>query len=86
MGESGGCSGRQDGGPDRHRHHRGICGAVRRGLAYYKTLADVPEWYRGTVQKAVDKGALNGTGDGELNVSEDLCRTLTVLNRMGNLE
>ena len=86
MAEGGGGAGCQDGGADRHRHHRGICGAVRRGLAYYKTLADGPEWSRGTVQKAVDKGALNGTGDGELNVSEDLCRTLTVLDRMGNLE
>ncbi len=37
------------------------------------------------VQKAVDKGALNGTGGGELNASEDLCRTLTVLDRLGVL-
>ena len=33
----------------------------------------------------MDKGALNGTGNGELNVSEDLCRTLTVLDRIGQL-
>lgn len=55
-------------------------------MVYYKTLADVPEWYLGAVGKAVDKGALNGTGDGELNVSEDLCRTLTVLDRLGKLD
>ena len=55
-------------------------------MVYYKTLADVPAWYRGAVGKAVDKGALNGTGNGELNVSEDLCRTLTVLDRLGMLE
>ena len=54
-------------------------------MRYYKTLADVPEWYRPAVQKAVDKGALNGDGDG-LNVSEDLCRTLTVLDRLGKLD
>lgn len=55
-------------------------------MVYFKTLADVPEYYRGAVQKAVDKGALKGGGDGELNVSEDLCRTLTVLDRMGKLD
>ena len=53
-------------------------------MVYYKDLADVPEYYRDAVQKAVDKGALNGTGTG-LNVSEDLCRTLTVLDRLGQL-
>jgi len=54
-------------------------------MTYYKTLAEVPEWYKPAVQKAVDKGALNGTGNG-LNVSEDLCRTLTVLDRLGKLD
>lgn len=53
-------------------------------MKYYATMKDVPEWYKPAVQKAVDKGALNGTGDG-LNVSEDLCRTLTVLDRLGVL-
>jgi len=54
-------------------------------MTYYKTLAEVPEWYKPAVQKAVNKGALNGTGDG-LNLSEDLCRTLTVLDRLGKLD
>lgn len=55
------------------------------GMTYYKTLADVPEYYKAAVRKAVDKGALKG-GGGELNVSEDLCRTLTVLDRLGKLD
>jgi len=54
-------------------------------MVSYKNLADVPDYYKTAVQKAVDKGALNGTGDG-LNVSEDLCRTLTVLDRLGKLD
>lgn len=54
-------------------------------MVYFKTLDDVPGYYKDAVQKAVDKGALNGTGDG-LNVSEDLCRTLTVLDRLGKLD
>ncbi len=55
-------------------------------MVYYKNLTDVPEYYRDAVEKAVDKGALNGTGAGELNLSEDLCRTLTVLDRLGKLD
>lgn len=53
-------------------------------MKYYKTLADVPEWYRPAVEKCVNAGVLQGTGDG-LNVSEDFCRTMTVLDRMGKL-
>lgn len=55
-------------------------------MVYYKNLADVPEYYQDAVAKAMDRGALNGTGEGELNVSEDLCRTLTVLDRLGKLD
>lgn len=54
-------------------------------MTYYKTVNDVPSYYRPAVEKAVRAGALNGTGDG-INVSEDLCRTLTVLDRMGKLD
>lgn len=54
-------------------------------MTYYKTLNDVPEHYRPTVAKLVNAGALQGTGDG-LNVSEDFCRTMTVLDRMGKLD
>lgn len=52
----------------------------------YKTLKDVPSWYRPSIQKVVDKGALKGDQNGVLNVSEDLCRALTVLDRLGKLD
>lgn len=55
-------------------------------MTYYKKLDDVPEWYRGAVKKCMDNGALKGTGNGEINVSEDFCRTLTVLDRLGKLD
>ena len=54
-------------------------------MTIYKTLGDVPGWYMPAVQKAVDKSALNGTGGKDINVSEDLCRVLTVLDRLGKL-
>lgn len=56
------------------------------GVVTYKTLDDVPSWYKTAVQKAMDKDALKGTGKGEINVSEDLCKTLTVLDRLGKLD
>ena len=52
-------------------------------MVYYKTLADVPEYYRDAVRKLVEGGALKGTSEGVLNVSEDFCRTMTVLDRLG---
>lgn len=48
--------------------------------AVYKTIDDVPEWYRSAVQKLIDRGAIAGTGGGELNLSEDVCRALTILD------
>jgi hypothetical protein len=48
----------------------------------YKTLEDVPAWGKATVKKLVDSGALQGTGDG-LNISNDLLRTLVILDRRG---
>lgn len=55
-------------------------------MTYYKKFENIPTWYQTAVKKAIDAGALSGTGNGELNVSEDLCRTLTVLNNMGVLD
>lgn len=55
-------------------------------MTYYKTLADVPAYYRDAIDKAMNSGALLGTGNGEINVSEDMCRILTVLNRLGKLD
>ena len=55
-------------------------------MTYYKKFENIPTWYQAAVKKAIDAGALNGTGNGELNVSEDLCRTLTVLDNMGLLD
>ena len=55
------------------------------GMTYYKKLDDVPEYYRPTLDKLVAAEALQGTGDG-LNVSEDFCRIMTVLDRLGKLD
>lgn len=60
----------------------------------YNTLNDVPASYRPTIQKLMEKKALVGYKDPDparlddnvLNVSEDFCRVLTVLDNLGKLE
>ena len=79
----------------KNRPGKYIVGAVRpvfdkekeeNDMVIYKTLNDVPSYYKVAVQKAMDKDALKGTSGKEINVSEDLCRTLTVLDRLGKLD
>lgn len=55
-------------------------------IVRYSTYEDIPDYYQGAVKKAMDAGALKGTAEGILDVSEDLCRTLTVLDRLGKLD
>ena len=80
----------------KNRAQKYIIGAVRPqfeqekkeddDMVTYKTLSDVPSWYKPAVQKVVNKGALKGTGGGQLNISEDMCRVLTVLDNLGKLD
>ena len=63
---------------------------------YYSTLADIPAWYRPTVQKLMDAKVLAGrdggadgkietVGDNTIQVDETFCRILVVLDRAGLL-
>lgn len=45
-------------------------------------VTDVPEWAQDAVQKLVDDGALVGAGDGKLDLSLDMLRTLLVCQRI----
>lgn len=49
----------------------------------YKTYEDIPEWYKDDIKKWIDKGLIKGTGEGELNISEDICRMIVYLERGG---
>lgn len=55
-------------------------------MKYYKSISDIPAYYKEAVDKTIQKGGLKGTGDGVLNISEDVCRVLTILDRMGKLD
>lgn len=54
-------------------------------IVKYTTINDVPEWGKSTIKKLVDAKALTGDGKGNLNVSEDFCRIMVVLDRLGKL-
>lgn len=45
-------------------------------------VTDVPEWAQDAVQKLADDGALVGAGDGKLDLSLDMLRTMIVCQRM----
>lgn len=44
-------------------------------------VIDVPTWAQDTVQKLVDDGALAGVGDGNLNLTMDMLRTLVIVRK-----
>lgn len=52
----------------------------------YHRVEDVPEFARPTVAKLVDRGLLLGIDAGDLGLSEELIRTLTILDRAGAFE
>jgi N-acetylmuramoyl-L-alanine amidase len=51
------------------------------GLVMYKTMENVPDWAKSTVQKLVDAGHLQGDQNGDLNLTHDMTRVLVVLDR-----
>lgn len=58
----------------------------RGGLVMYKTMENVPEWAKPTVEKLVNKGYLQGDLNGNLNLTGDMTRVLVVLDRAGVFE
>lgn len=62
-------------------------------MTYYERLSDVPDSYRPTIRKLMEQGALKGRSDPDpnslednlLDVSEEYCRIMTTLDRMGKL-
>ena len=48
----------------------------------YETIKDMPDWAQEGVQRLVERGALKGDADGNLNVTMDMLRTMIVCQRM----
>ena len=56
--------------------------ATRYGRIVDGKVMDVPAWALDSLQKLVDDGALAGVGDGKLDLSMDMMRTLVIAARM----
>lgn len=52
----------------------------------YATVEQLPEWGRAAVAKLQERGWLQGVGEGDLGLSEELVRIITVLDRAGVFE
>ncbi len=53
------------------------------GYKTYVTYDDVPDWGKPTVKKLMDKGYLEGTAEGVLNLDHNLLRGLVINDRAG---
>lgn len=51
-------------------------------MTRYNTVAEMPDYYRAEAQRLLESGALRGRGDGQLDVSEDMLRTLIIVQRL----
>ena len=49
----------------------------------YNWTTACPKWAQDTVHKLLQKGYLKGDQNGQLNLSEDMCRMLVILDRAG---
>ena len=52
-------------------------------MAHYKTVAEVPEFARPTIAMLVDRGLLLGIDSDDLGLTDELVRTLVILDRAG---
>lgn len=49
---------------------------------HYDTIDDIPSGYRAEAQKLIDRGALKGTGNGKLDITRSMLRTMIICQRM----
>lgn len=50
---------------------------------FYKNFNDLPDWAKPTIKKLMDRGSIAGDGNGNINLSEDVVKTLVILSREG---
>jgi N-acetylmuramoyl-L-alanine amidase len=53
------------------------------GMVYAWMDSNMPEWARGTVQKLMDKGLLEGNEKGELGLTESDLKQFVINDRAG---
>ena len=57
--------------------------SVESSMIYNYMDDNMPEWAKPTIQKLLDKGYLNGTGENELGLTMSIIRTLVILDNAG---
>lgn len=58
------------------KHYENMGVSYRDKEIIYKTLSDIPKWGKDAIKHRIKIGALNGTGNGELNISQDMLRMI----------
>lgn len=54
-------------------------------MVRYKSIEEVPEWYKASVEKLIKAGVISGTGNG-LDLLEESARQWTIMDRLGILD
>ena len=62
-----------------------VCPVWEEEQMIYHTMEDVPAYARPTVEKLVADGSLRGIAEDDLGLSDELLRTLVLLDRRGRL-
>lgn len=60
---------------EENKNLKAIIGSV------YKTESEIPDYYMTTIKPLIDKGAIKGVSENNLNLPEVIARTLTIINR-----
>ena len=59
---------------------------IKEPIIYNYVDANMPEYARQTIQKLMDKGYLKGDSSGNLNLTDEMLRTLVILDRSGSFD
>ena len=59
---------------------------IKEPMIYNYVDANMPEYARQTIQKLMDKGYLKGDSSGNLNLTDEMLRTLVILDRSGSFD
>ena len=62
-----------------------VCPVMEDEKMIYHTLQEIPEYARATIEKLTADGSLRGVSSDDLGLTEDLLRTLVILDRRGKL-
>ena len=59
---------------------------IKEPMIYNYVDSNMPEYARQTIQKLMDKGYLKGDSSGNLNLTDEMLRTLVILDRSGSFD